>query len=265
MGQPLHSIDAPHRRFGRTEVTRCAMHSLAGLCLTAFFLLTMPGLSFAGAATWPSDGEVLNLGPHLECLVDPSGNLALPDAQATGDAWSPVSQDIPSFGFTSDVYWFRTTLPATGPHAPSAFLHIGYPLLDEVDFFELEPSSSSPMRTIEVGDRKTFDERPFIHRHFLFEVNPSKTAREIYLRVKTTSSMTIPLTISTQATFHANDDALTMAFGLLFGGMLLMILYNVILYGWTRRFKLPDLLLLRRMPGGLLRNVSRFWFPVPLA
>ena len=32
--------------------------------------------------------------------------------------------------------------------------------------------------------------------------------------------MTVPLTFSTQATFHTNDDALTMAFGLLFGGMI---------------------------------------------
>ena len=85
-----------------------------------------------------------------------------------------------------------------------------------------------------MGDRKSFDARHLSHRHFLFDVEPSNTTREIYFRIKTTSSMTVPLTISTQATFHTNDDALTMAFGLLFGGMLLMILYNVILYGWTR-------------------------------
>ena len=220
-------------RPSRANALRHPYHS-ENATLAALFLLAFPHPSFAGSVTWPSDGEVLSLGPHLEYLVDPTGSLELRDAQTSVDAWTSVTQETVSFGYTSDVYWFRTTLPATVPDAPSAFLHIGYPLLDEVDFYELEASSSSPTRTISVGDRQSFDERPHSHRHFLFDVAPSNTAREIYFRVKTTSSMTVPLTISTQATFHTNDDALTMAFGLLFGGMLLMILYNVILYGWTR-------------------------------
>ena len=239
MGQPLHSIDLVNRRFDRGERGHCGIHTPLrilsfSLFLLALLLLAMPHQSFAGSVTWPTDAEVLSLGPHLEYLVDPTGTLELRDAQTSVDAWASVGEETASFGYTSDVYWFRTTLPATAPDASSAFLHIGYPLLDQVDFFELDASSTSPKRTISVGDRKSFNERPHSHRHFLFDVTPSNTAREIYFRVKTTRSMNVPLTISTQATFHTNDDALTMAFGLLFGGMLLMILYNVILYGWTR-------------------------------
>ena len=162
------------------------------MLFAALFLLAVPQRSFAGALTWPSDGEVLSLGPHLEYLVDQSGDLKLRDAQAGGDAWTSLAQDTASFGYTSDVYWFRTALPATAPDAQSAFLHIGYPLLDEVDFFELDASSSSPNRTISVGDRKSFDARHLSHRHFLFDVEPSNTTREIYFRIKTTSSMTVP-------------------------------------------------------------------------
>ena len=104
------------------------------MLFVALFFLALPQRSFAGALTWPSNGEVLSLGPHLEYLVDQSGDLKLRDAQAGGDAWTSLAQDTASFGYTSDVYWFRTALPATAPDAQSAFLHIGYPLLDEVDF-----------------------------------------------------------------------------------------------------------------------------------
>ena len=66
----------------------------------------MPHQSFAGSVTWPTDAEVLSLGPHLEYLVDPTGTLELRDAQTSVDAWASVGEETASFGYTSDVYWF---------------------------------------------------------------------------------------------------------------------------------------------------------------
>ena len=129
--------------------------------LFSLFFLALPQRSFAGALTWPSNGEVLSLGPHLEYpwIVEPeaagcSGRRRCLDRLARyGKLWLYLG-------------CLLARRPVRQHRMPNAFLHIGYPLLDEVDF-EFDASSTSPNRTISVGDRKSFDALPHSHRHFI--------------------------------------------------------------------------------------------------
>ena len=183
---------------------------------------------------WPVDEVSINLGPHLEYLVDTEGTLSLDQVLSDADQWMPFKGDTPSFGFTSDVYWFRTRLAAPPPQASEAFLHISYPLLDQIDFYALTPGASAPSGRATLGDKVPFGERPIQHRHFLIDIAPSEGEQDIYLRIQTTSSMNVPLSLVSKESFFVSDEALVMAYGLLFGSMIVMILYNIIIYLWTR-------------------------------
>ena len=88
------------------------------------------------------DEASLNLGPHLEYLMDPTGSLdQLRDCRSMDALQRRHGEllDLPrmSIGFAS--------LCQLLPDAPSAFLHILYPLLDEISFLSL-PLASVPSR-----------------------------------------------------------------------------------------------------------------------
>ena len=216
--------------------TSALSHQAPPRGLAALFAVVALGMASSALAQppWPVGEEAINLGPHLEYLVDTNGTLTLEQARGDTSQWVRFEGETPSFGFTSDVYWFRTKLPATPPQGTQALLHISYPLLDQIDFYAFEPGQALPAQSVTLGDRVPFGERAIKHRHFLIDLAPSGSARDIYLRIQTTSSMNVPLSLVSQESFFVSDEALVMAYGLLFGSMIVMILYNIIIYLWTR-------------------------------
>ena len=187
---------------------------------------------------WPGDQAALVLGPHLQYLIDESGEASLHDVRQLAQSnWTQNETQVPSFGFTTEVYWFRTQVnPPNIESNASWFLRIAYPLLDDVNVFVLgEDSNGHPThKHLQFGDRVPFGDREVDHREFLLPVKPPESPIQIYVRVETTSSLQVPLSIVNQRDFLVRDEGLVLAYGLLFGSMLIMILYNIIIFLWTR-------------------------------
>ncbi len=85
----------------------------------------------------------------------------------------------------------------TGSEA-NTFLEIGYPVLDHIEVY-ISPGNGSQTALV-LSDKQPFYDRPILHRNFVLPITlaPLKKA-EVYLRVKTASSMQVPLTLWNQA------------------------------------------------------------------
>ena len=188
------------------------------------------------SAPWPTFSESTQLSNHLEYAVEQEGGATVEDVLQgafVGD-WQHFTGDTPSFGFTSDVYWFRIRLAPSPIDAEPAFLHIGYPLLDRVELYLRQADTNALHTFATLGDRQPFNTRAIDHRHFVFDIPPSESERDILIRIKTSSSMNVPLKLVNQRAFLSNNEGRVIAFGLLFGSMLIMVLYNIIIFSWTR-------------------------------
>jgi len=150
-------------------------------------------------------------------------DLELADLQRQDISLWRRSTGEPSFGYTQDTYWYRFTVPA----APQArVLNIGYPLLDHIDAY-ITDSNGTLVRHYQMGDRQPFSERPVEHKDFVVPLPVGDDNLTIYLKVETSSSMRVPVSIWNHPEFLAGQATASMASGLYYGVVICMAVYNL--------------------------------------
>ena len=148
---------------------------------------------------------------------------------------SPVQnwQTIPegeavSFGYTPNAYWFRIRV---GEHEADRMLYMGYPLLDSIDVYFVQ--SGKVFKQLHMGDQLPFNERPVDNKNFVVPL-PTHAAHDVYIRVRTESSLRFPLEIWAPLDFMESHQYQVAATGLYFGLLLCMAIYNLFTFLVTR-------------------------------
>lgn len=201
------------------------MPKLFPLLVLAFSLL-LPSSVLAEPAIWDKHSKRLDLAPHVDYWLD-NRSASFEDVSALPEqAWTAGGSDSANFGYGNDVYWFRFRVTnATGVEAVN-FMEIGYPVLDHIEVYL--PDAQEPLL---LGDKRPFYDRPIHHRHFVVPLLlPANETVTVYLRVDTTSSMQVPLTLWERDAFYAADQGRSMLEGIYYGIVLVMILYNLFVF-----------------------------------
>ncbi|MBU1106633.1 MAG: sensor domain-containing diguanylate cyclase [Candidatus Riflebacteria bacterium] len=176
-----------------------------------------------GLSTYNLDGAV-------SYYEDRSASLSLPEILDNRFfSWASLRGAVPSFGFSSSVYWLKFDMCQPRPEAESAVLEINNPLLDSIDLFAV--AGRTVVYDVHTGDSIPFSQRPEKHHNFLFFL-PSfpEEALSIYLRVQTRSAVQVPLQLYTSTGFFIHNQRSLLVQGGYFGIILAMILYNAFLF-----------------------------------
>src|SRR3990167_5522531 len=82
-----------------------------------------------------------------------------------------------------------------------------------------------------MGDKLPYRERLFDHRFFVIPLDwqPGQTL-DVYLRIRTSSSVQVPLTLWKSDDFFGFDTTRTILQGIFFGTMLVIAVYNLLIY-----------------------------------
>jgi signal transduction histidine kinase len=161
----------------------------------------------------------------VEYLRDEHGTFDLADIQRM--TFLPVD-GVPNFGFDKAVYWFRIEVKNLS-HVTYWMLEIPFAPLDNVSLYELQPSGN--WRERKSGDHVMISEKEASHRHPLFEMRINQgSSKVIYLKVKTNSSVQLPISFWKPDTFSIASSHIQMINGLFYGAMLLMVLYQLFLF-----------------------------------
>jgi len=164
--------------------------------------------------------------PSMQYWCDGDGGADLNEAMAAS------FEDVPgrqiTFGYRSDACWFKTRLRNTGDQALPLWLLVDYALLDEVDLYLIDDHATAWWR---MGDTLAFGARPVQIRTFTVPLTlQPRMNYELYLRVKTTSSMNVPVSISGRNAFiesYINTDWLIGAF---YGVAIGLFFYHLVLW-----------------------------------
>ena len=168
------------------------------------------------------------LGTHASVLRDAGGKLALSQVQRgpTAERFEAIDQDLPTFGFSTDAFWFRFRVqnPAATPYR--WLLELAYPHHDRVDLYVPSgPGGAYEQRR--VGDLYPFHTRAVDHPNFLFELTePAASERTYYLRIQTAGSVEVPLRAWTYREFVAHQLRDEAGNWLFYGVILIMAAYN---------------------------------------
>ncbi|HKI62960.1 MAG TPA: diguanylate cyclase, partial [Mariprofundaceae bacterium] len=169
-----------------------------------------------------------HLDDHIEFLEDKSGKIDIRSLRKQPeDAWKPNIEHHPGFGFSDSAFWFRASLAS--PESLNWLLEIDSPTLDEIGLYLF--AGEKLIQEVQTGDSRPFAERPLQFREFILPLSlPPNRLATLYLRVKSTGSLQVPMNLWLEDSFYQQDELETAALGLFIGSVLVMALYNLFLY-----------------------------------
>ncbi|WP_324125588.1 sensor domain-containing diguanylate cyclase [Marinobacter sp. F4218] len=200
--------------------------------LLCFFLLASPsvGVSAQDTATWETGSTRVELSRFVDYWQEPATPVGIETVTALDEAdWTRNGSDSISLGYAKDIYWFRVTLNNAARQQIQTFLEIGYPVLDRIEIY-IDPMTSG-VEPLVLGDKQPFSDRPIDHRNFVVPLDLAAGEQtRVFLRVKTTSSMQVPLIWWDRDSFYSAEQSRTMFEGIYYGIVLVMVLYNLFVF-----------------------------------
>ncbi|MGK5090442.1 7TM diverse intracellular signaling domain-containing protein [Deltaproteobacteria bacterium TL4] len=171
------------------------------------------------------------LGLHLDLLEDQKGLWTLEDVTRPEvlSQFIPSTEPSPNFGFTQSAYWIKVQINSPFPMPHPMLLEVGYPHHDRIDLYL--PSTPELFVIKQAGDLFPFEKRDLLYHNFIFNlVLPPLQSQTLYLRFQTQGSLSLPLTLWESQAFSEKVNQEQFGFGLFFGIMLVMGLYNLFIY-----------------------------------
>jgi len=163
---------------------------------------------------------------HFNYLLDSQNRTITEVAKLDDSAFKRRDSSQPlNLGYSRDQHWITLNLAAG-----SWFVEIASPLLDKVTLYQQDESGAFSSRN--AGDHLTRSQQ-FNFKNPLFYIEPN-TPRQLFLRIESEGTVQIPLRLYTPIQFAEHKTAEEYGFGLYYGIMLVMVLFNFFLFLFVR-------------------------------
>lgn len=198
--------------------------------LLIVLLLPAPAPAVTTIDLVPSQGR-LPLGNYLEFLEDPFCRLTIEQLSQAEFApgFIPSTEETQNAGFTKSAFWARIRFNNSGRESARRLLEIRFPRIDSVDLFL--PGGDGTYRMKQAGELIPLARREIQHRNPVFIIDfPPMTTWTVYLRYQDRSSVPFSPILWQPEEFLSSVKYGQFSLGLYYGGMLLLLIYNIILF-----------------------------------
>ena len=178
-----------------------------------------------------SDVKMLDLNAHAGFIEDPYNTIVVEElaSQKYDSRFTRVKTGIPNFGFTSSTFWVSLQFKSNFNKKTEWVLEVPYAALDQVEVFIFQQDNSYIVK--KAGDSVNFSLRDIeYHKPSFYLQIPPNAHQKVFLRIKTTSSMQLPLVLWDIKTFTNNVSHSQLFWGIFFGVMLIAASYNLFLF-----------------------------------
>ncbi|MEZ4484112.1 MAG: 7TM-DISM domain-containing protein [Syntrophotaleaceae bacterium] len=216
---------------------------LMGCFFTSLLLSSVPAEGAAPILRLDDGGERYEVGPYLEILEDPGGEKSIAEvaSPAVSGQFAPVNARTVNRGVGDSIYWLRFSLHGTPPSTGGGtrlipwLLDIGWPFFHSVQAYLVYNGAAPDQRQIEpvlfyqvfrpIGNRLSKDQG-------LLARLPQRSATEqtLYLRLQSNGVFFLHPVLSTVKSYLEHSILRMLWYGLYFGILLSLLLYNLFLY-----------------------------------
>lgn len=175
------------------------------------------------AATFPQRRDL-----PTQWLEDPGGHWTLADVLAQPpSAWQDKGERSFNHGYSSSTFWLRIGLPqwADGPR----YLGIANPLLEHLSLHRQRPGGGVA-EPVDMGMARPFSERPLPFVSFVMPLSDADSGATLWLRVRSRTSMQVPLNWWDASEFTRHQQLLSLFHGSYLGVIAAMLAYNLLLF-----------------------------------
>jgi two-component system sensor histidine kinase BarA len=202
---------------------------LVRICtLLIFFILAQPNWAIAQSDVQliSTDGAV-RLSSQLKVYRETDKPLGLSDMtlKLKEFYWQPANN--PNYGYSEKGVWLHTTISNVTDNT-SWVVDLGFTQLDKVDIYAV--LDGEVIGQAHQGKNRTH------HRFPTLKVDlPYAQTVDLFIRLQSqSSSLVAPVDIQTQASHDQVSFFDTLIWGLFYGGLVMLALYNLFLYGGIR-------------------------------
>ncbi len=203
--------------------------SLWRLAALLVLCLPMSAVALDPVRPGPADRE-LALGMQLEILEDPDGELGI--EQVTGafaDRFIAGKHKNPSFGFTRSTFWLRFSVDTSSIAGQRWYIVQRHPIIDHLTLYS--PVAEGVWVPTEMGDALPFADRLLNHREFIFPLDTRRQGEQVYyLKVSGKGALSLELKLSSAEGLIERTYMEQLIFGLFYGALVVMLVYNLLLY-----------------------------------
>jgi len=180
-----------------------------------------------------SSDSSYDLAPYVSFFEDPSRDLNLSDVITK--SFIPNQKKSINFGFIQSAYWFKVELPGdTYVSHNEWWLSIEYPLLEKIDIYLLSNSGAIISHETMGSQRLTDDNKIPLHNYVTQLMLEDNRASTLMIRVQTQGSMQVPLTLHSSQGLFEEIEYSSLAIGVFYGIFIVIFLYNIVIYFYTR-------------------------------
>lgn len=168
----------------------------------------------------------------MQYYVDDRGDRSLEDIRMLkrqGAHFQPIDIRKANLGYREDVYWLTATLSNPNTHNLERILDIPYAGIDYLRVYIVKQDAVK--KSYLMGEQVPFSGRPIDYAGFAvpLEIGAGEEL-ELFIRVKTAGSLSLTMELSEPAGFFAKVNTMNLVLGLYFGAVLIMLMYNLILF-----------------------------------
>lgn len=171
------------------------------------------------------DSSSNNLVKAIEVFSDDTNELTSKDFPEFDFKKSDL--DVPNFQADKVTYWFKFSIKSNN-NDNDKLLVVDNPVLSDITLFTLK--SNSVVDSIFLSNNKKFSSRKYFSQSFVFDVQLTEGENVFLLKVTSGNQVLLPLKIMAKDIFYEEQSTKDVVFGLYFGIILVMILYNLILF-----------------------------------
>lgn len=172
--------------------------------------------------------EVL-LGQKVWVFQDATRELDIEEAASPAFWKNFQASDMekPNFGYTDAAIWFAFRLRKED--SARWVFHIDTPLIDSISLYTEQPDGTWKVR--EFGNKQPFFSWDIDHvSPAVFLDLPQGHERRFFVRIVNSSPMVLPTYLMRQDAFQSHTRWHHAAYGLYFGGLFVMVLFNLVLF-----------------------------------
>jgi len=194
-------------------------------CIILFFAIS--GLNKADSLFVFSNAKNVTQLSGLYYYEDASGKLSI-DEVLKKDSFKLNPQPVTNLGISNSAFWIKLKIRNISSETNLIF-GISNPILDEANLYELSENRTTCLGKL--GDIKPFSNRIYNHQNFLFDISiPAGQVKTYFLRVKSWEQIVLPIFVGTPKVVMESNLTQDLIFGLFFGIMLALVLYNLFIY-----------------------------------
>lgn len=183
----------------------------------------------------PEKFEKIQVGKkYLRVFKDSTAFMTSKEVLQNTDKFLPPNEESPNYGYSKAAFFAKFQLQNPHNREKEIFIEIDYAVLDEVRFYVFN-ENGEVVKELQTGDWLPFRQRDLQTRNFVFQVKlPAFSTYNVLMRIKNDSTVSFPIYVWQPDKFIQAENLSMWFFGIYYGIMIVMLLYNLFIYSVLR-------------------------------